>query len=166
MVNFSCATPWLLHASLFSRKDDIVREHPPCELRIGCVSRIRTAHSPDVRGMCRRRNEKPAALEGGRRASVQPYRWGVRNGCAAGGLMAGALQGIKPTGARKGQNRRVRAKGKSTGAPQRVKPTGAPQGRFDSGRRSRSPPHRARRKASAPPCRTGPTSLCWRRPGC
>lgn len=59
MVNFSCATPWLLHASLFSRKDDIVREHPPCELRISCISRIRTAHSPDVRGCAGAETESP-----------------------------------------------------------------------------------------------------------
>ena len=112
MVNFSCATPWLLHASLFSRKDDIVQEHPPCELRISCVSRIRTAPSPDIRGCANAETKSPppSKEDGGLRCSRIN---GVRIGRAAGGLMAGALQEFGRRVRCKGRNRRAPCKGRN-----------------------------------------------------
>lgn len=202
MVNFSYATPWLLHASLFSCKDDATQEHPHASFA-SAAFHASERHVRPMSGMSKRRTKSPppSKEDGGLRCSRID---GVRSGRAAGGLMAGALQELGRQALRKGLTGRCAARGETAGAPpddihaQRV--GCAPQGakrrvrRKELGRRVRCkgrngrraagaklrrsargsaadadcvpPPHRARRKASAPPRHSGPTSLCGRRLRC
>ena len=193
MVNFSYATPWLLHASLFSCKDDVTREYPHASFA-SAAFHASERHVRPMSGMSKRRTKSPppSKEDGGLRCSRID---GVRIGRAAGGLMAGALQELGRQALRKGltgrraARRHTRparwmrsARGETAGAPQGARTAGALQRAkrqalrrgetaalrkgLGSGCRLRSPPHRARRKASSPPRRSGPTSLCGRRLRC
>lgn len=180
MVNFSYAAPWLLHASLFSCKDDVTREHPHASFA-SAAFHASERHVRPMSGMSKRRTKSPppSKEDGGLRCSRIN---GVRIGHAAGGLMAGALQELGRQALRKGRNGRRSARGETGGRPARGETAGALQGAkrqarrrgetaalrkgLDSRCRLRSLPHRTRRKASTPSRRSGPTSLCGRRLRC
>lgn len=171
MVNFSYATPWLLHAILFSCKDDVTREHPHASFA-SAAFHASERHVRPMSGMSKRRTKSPppSKEDGGLRCSRID---GVRIGRAAGGLMAGALQELGRQALRKGLTGRCAARDRTAGALQGAKrqarrrgETAALRKGLGSGCRLRSPPHRARRKASSPPRRSGPTSLCGRRLRC
>lgn len=109
MVNFSYATPWLLHASLFSCKDDVTREHPHASFA-SAAFHASERHVRPMSGMSKRRTKSPppSKEDGGLRCSRIN---GIRIGRAAGGLMAGALQELGRQALRKGRNRRAPCKG-------------------------------------------------------
>ena len=96
-----------------------MREHPPCELRISCVSRIRTAHSPDVRGCAGAETESPppSKEDSGLRCSrIDGGSQRVRcreldGGRGARARTTGAPQEAKQQALRKGRNRRAPCKG-------------------------------------------------------
>ena len=111
MVNFSYATPWLLHASLFSCKDDVTREHPHASFA-SAAFHASERHVRPMSGMSKRRTKSPppSKEDGGLRCSRIN---GVRIGRAAGGLMAGALQEFGRRVRCKGRNRRAPCKGRN-----------------------------------------------------
>lgn len=127
MVNFSYATPWLLHASLFSCKDDVTREHPHASFA-SAAFHASERHVRPMSGMSKRRTKSPppSKEDGGLRCSRIN---GVRIGRAAGGLMAGALQELGRQALRKRRNGRRSARGETGGRPARGETAGAPQGR-------------------------------------
>lgn len=111
MVNFSYATPWLLHASLFSCKDDVTREHPHASFA-SAAFHASERHVRPMSGMSKRRTKSPppSKEDGGLRCSRIN---GVRIGRAAGGLMAGALQELGRQALRKRRNGRRSARGET-----------------------------------------------------
>lgn len=124
MVNFSYATPWLLHASLFSCKDDVTREHPHASFA-SAAFHASERHARPMSGMSKRRTKSPppSKEDGGLRCSRIN---GVRIGRAAGGLMAGALQELGRQALRKRRNGRRSARGETGGRPARGETAGAP----------------------------------------
>ena len=122
MVNFPNATPRLLHASLFSRKDNIARKHPHASFASAAfhASERRPRPMSGDAQTPKRKARRPRRRMAGFGAAVS---MGVRNGCAAGSLMAGAVQEI---------GRRTRCKELDSGRrlrPSRVGHAGKPRPR-------------------------------------
>lgn len=170
MVNFSYATPWLLHASLFSCKDDVTREHPHASFA-SAAFHASEWHVRPMSGMSKRRTKSPppSKEDGGlRRSRID----GVRIGRAAGGLMAGALQELGRQALRKRRNRRAPCKGLNDrrAARRHTRPArwmrsargetaGAPQGARTAGALQRAK-RQARRRGETAALRKGLGSGC------
>lgn len=118
MVNFSYATPWLLHASLFSCKDDVTREHPHASFA-SAAFHASERHVRPMSGMSKRRTKSPppSKEDGGLRHSrIDGFlNWRAARGFdderAARARTTGAPQEAKRQALRKGRNRRAPCKG-------------------------------------------------------